>query len=120
MKTLLIVDDLYTNRMILSKIVEQLGFECVEASNGKEALEIIGSSIPDLIIMDIEMPVMNGIETTKHIRKVLRLEKSTLPIYAVTAHDPRNLPDDFADAGFNGMISKPFTIEKFKMLTVEF
>lgn len=117
MKTLLIVDDLFTNRMLIAKLITQLGFKCIEANDGKKAIEKIKASSPDLIIMDIEMPIMNGIETTRYIREKLLMNKKSLPIFAVTAHDPEDLPKDFLDAGFNGMLSKPFTLDKFKALT---
>lgn len=111
---LLIVDDIFTNRFLVSEIVREIGFEVVEACNGKEAIDIIHTIHLDLILMDIEMPVMNGIETTHYIRHNLSSPKCDIPIIALTAHNPLLFFDDYRDAGFSQIITKPYTIKRFK------
>ena len=68
---ILIVDDIVINRMLLAELIKKLGYKYSQASNGQEALEKLKTDQIDLVLMDIEMPVMNGIETTKYIRENL-------------------------------------------------
>ena len=64
--------------------------------------------------MDIEMPVMNGIETTMHIRGKMPFPKNAIPIIALTAHNPELFFEDFSDVGFDELITKPYSVEKIK------
>ncbi len=66
---ILIVDDIFTNRLLLSELIKTLGHSSVQAENGKEALDYFENNDIDLILMDIEMPVMNGLETCQQIRQ---------------------------------------------------
>ena len=68
----LIVDDIFTNRLLLSEILSNLDLEFDEVENGKEAIDAILQKDYDLVLMDIEMPVMNGLETTIYIRKFIQ------------------------------------------------
>ncbi len=67
----LIVDDIFTNRLLLAEILRNLEIEFDEVEDGKQAIEAIKNTDYDLVLMDIEMPVMNGLETTIYIRKNL-------------------------------------------------
>ncbi|MFW6248197.1 MAG: response regulator [Bacteroidota bacterium] len=109
---ILIVDDIFTNRLLLSEIFNDLDFVHVEAENGKEAIDILGKEDIDVVLMDIEMPVMNGLETTRHIRNTFPEPKCNMPIIALTAHNPNLFFDDFKDVGFTDLITKPYSIEK--------
>ena len=109
---ILIVDDIFTNRLLLSELIKTLGHETVQASNGKEALDLMSNENYDLVLMDIEMPVMNGIETTGLIRKTLPSPKNNTAIVALTAHNPGLFFEDFNDAGFNELITKPYSLDK--------
>jgi len=62
--------------------------------------------------MDIEMPVMNGVETTKFIRKEMPFPKNMLPIIALTAHNPDDFFDSYHSAGFNYLLTKPYSLNK--------
>ena len=108
---ILIVDDIYTNRLLLKEIVKKFCRSCVEAQNGKEAIEILARDEFDIIFMDIEMPVMNGLETTKYIREKFSYPKKNIPIVALTAYNPSNFFADFTEAGFNHLLTKPYTID---------
>lgn len=110
---ILIVDDLFTNRLLLSELIKSTGNEVVQAENGEEAIEILKKEEIHLIFMDIEMPVMNGIETTNYIRK-MEFPINMIPIIALTAHNPDLFFEDYADAGFDEIITKPFSIEKVR------
>jgi len=109
----LIVDDIIFNRLLLKEIVETLGCEISEAVNGKDAIDKINKQDFDLVLMDIEMPVMNGIETTKYIREKLTSPKKDIVIVAITAHDYKSFFKEYQDVGFNELIAKPYTNEKF-------
>jgi len=64
--------------------------------------------------MDIEMPVMNGIETTNFIRNEMPYPVNAIPIIALTAHNPDIFFEDFADVGFDELITKPYSVDKLK------
>lgn len=110
--TILIVDDIVINRILLVELIKKLGYKYAQASNGKEAIDTISKETIDLILMDIEMPVMNGIETTQYIRKTLNKSSSSMPIVALTAHNPADFFETFEQAGFNDLITKPYLLEK--------
>jgi CheY-like chemotaxis protein len=110
----LIVDDIFTNRLLLSEILSDIGYEYLEAENGKQAINIIISQEVDLVFMDIEMPVMNGLETIKYIRDKIPFPKNKITIVALTAHNPYTFFEDYNDAGFDGLLTKPYSIERIK------
>jgi CheY-like chemotaxis protein len=109
---LLIVDDIFVNRLLIKEIVKKINAKCFEAENGKLAIEIIEKESIDLVLMDIEMPVMNGLETTKYIREKLSSPKNRIPIIALTAHNPMTFFNDFKDAGFDQLMTKPYSVTK--------
>jgi len=108
----LVVDDIFTNRLLLSEIIEELGYKCIHAENGREALRVLENQKVDIVLMDIEMPIMNGLETTRFIRTKFNQMGETIPIIALTAHNPSMFFEDFADVGFNELLTKPYSIEK--------
>jgi CheY-like chemotaxis protein len=113
---ILIVDDIFSNQLLLISIIENTGSDYRVASNGKKALEMLESEDFDLILMDIEMPVMNGIETTTFIRKKFPEPKKSIPIIALTAHNKFEFFDNIIAAGFTEFLSKPYTIIQFNAL----
>jgi CheY-like chemotaxis protein len=117
--TLLIVDDIFVNRLLLKEIVKNISIKCFEAENGKQAIDIHIKENVDIILMDIEMPVMNGLETTKYIREKLSSPKSDIPIIALTAHNPFTFFDDFNNVGFNQLMTKPYSVTKVLSLIQE-
>ena len=108
----LIVDDIFMNRLLLKEIIRELCNTLIEAKNGKEAIEILDQESIDIILMDIEMPVMNGVETTKYIRTQMPFPKNKLPIIALTAHNPDDFFDDYNNAGFDKLLTKPYSFKK--------
>ena len=116
---ILIVDDIFTNRLLLSEVLNNLELEYDDVENGKEAIEAIQKNDYDLVLMDIEMPVMNGLETTKYIREQLPHPKNTISIVALTAHNPQLFFEDFKDVGFDQLLIKPYSIEKISSLVEE-
>ena len=110
----MIVDDNHVNRMLLKMILESVGYKnTIEARDGSEAIKKLKSEHVDLIFMDIQMPVMNGIEATAYIRKEMN---ATLPIIAITAYDHI---DPIAN-GFNALVHKPYNAEKINSMIDKF
>lgn len=109
---ILIVDDIVINRVLLTELVKKLGYSYAQAGNGKEAISKLQNENIDVILMDIEMPVMNGIETTQHIRRKMDSPYSQMPIIALTAHNPDDFFETFDQAGFNDLITKPYLLDK--------
>lgn len=116
---LLIVDDILINRMLLTDIATSIGCDCTTAKNGEEAIEEFSRNNFDMILMDIEMPVMNGIETTEAIRKTEK-PKSQIPIIALTAHNPEDFFSEFSATGFTELITKPYLISKIQNLVTNY
>lgn len=106
-RKILIVDDVPINRTVLKIMLRRMDFEVEEAVNGKEALEKFEENPADLILMDISMPVMNGLETTKHLRQEGH-NIDELPIIAVTASTFYNKKETLRSKGFNALLKKPF------------
>jgi len=115
----LIVDDIFTNRLLLAEILKNLGVEFDMVENGREAIEALQNKLYDLILMDIEMPVMNGLETVKFIRENLPSPENKVFIVALTAHNPQIFFEDFKDIGFNRLLTKPYSTDKIKSLVEE-
>lgn len=106
----LIADDYLDNRLLLHQIATVLNYETVLVENGLEAVKAFQSSNNiDIILMDIEMPVMNGIEAARELRK-----EFTLPIIAITAHNPEHFANKLQKVGFNDYIAKPYTLDKIQ------
>lgn len=107
---ILLVEDKDMNRELLRTICESLGMETVEAVNGKEAVEQAKATLPDLIIMDIQMPVMDGFEATK-LLKSDELTKN-IPIIIVTGFQSRENMIKGISLGAEDFLSKPYDIEE--------
>ena len=104
-KIILIVEDYAVNRSFLKFLLEDYGYEVLEAENGQKALESVQNQTPDLILMDLAMPDMDGLTATRAIRQLDGMTK--LPIIAVTAYG-KLYYEQAMEAGFDDFISKPF------------
>jgi len=107
-KTILVVEDYPDSRFLMRFILEDRGYKVLEAGNGQEAIDILRDKTPDLILMDMSMPVMDGIAATKLIRT--SENNSQTPIVAVTAHG-NSYYDRAIEAGCNGLLGKPLDYE---------
>lgn len=107
-RKILVVEDNLINQELLSEILERLQCSVDVADNGKVALEKIGQNKYDLILMDIQMPEMDGIEATKNIRKTSQV----IPIIAITASIFHSDQNECTEAGMNGFLSKPYTFDQ--------
>ncbi len=111
--TVLLVEDERINRLTTGRTLERLGYGILEAANGQEALGLLSREHADIILMDIQMPVMDGIECTRHIRngEVPGLDKG-VPIVALTAYASGKDRERFLRLGMNDYLAKPHTIEQ--------
>lgn len=109
---ILIADDVADNRILLSKILEKLGYEYDIACDGVECIEKYEKEHYDLIFLDIKMPRKSGIEVVKEIRTKYKSPKNQIKVVAITAFKYKEFFDDFHDIGFNDIITKPYTTEK--------
>jgi two-component system cell cycle response regulator DivK len=106
-KCILVVEDQEDNRQILRDLLGNAGYDLVEAENGEQALAALDKRRPDLILMDIQLPIMDGYEATRRIRA--NPEMMTIPIIAVTSYA---LAGDEAKAlavGCNAYVTKPYS-----------
>ena len=107
---LLVVEDNIVNQEVAKKILQKLGAHVVIADNGLDALERLNSQEFDAILMDLQMPVMDGLQATKAIRKQDKF--SQLPILAMSAHVKQSDIDECIEAGMNDYIPKPYRKEQ--------
>ena len=105
MKTILIVEDNEDNRLIYSQYLTHGGYRVLEAANGAEGIEVAGRERPDIILMDISMPVMDGLTATRHLKASAEL--MAIPVIALTAHAMASDEVMAREAGCDGYISKP-------------
>jgi two-component system, sensor histidine kinase and response regulator len=108
----LFVEDNSVNQLVGTKLLEQAGFTFLVARNGKQALYQIATNHVDLILMDVEMPEMDGLEATRAIRRAELDSGSHIPIIAMTAYGSHENREACLQAGMDGYLSKPFTPEK--------
>jgi len=113
---ILIVDDIYTNRLLLSVLIKSTGNEPVFAEHGERAIEILNNEKIHLVFMDIEMPILDGLATTRFIRNNMDPPLNSIPIIALTAHNPDHFFEDFSGVGFDELISKPYSADKIKTI----
>jgi len=105
----LLAEDVELNQFLARHIMESWGFTVTIADNGKKAVEMLQQQPFDLILMDIQMPEMDGIAATQHIRQLADQAKASIPIVALTANALKGDSDTYMSAGMNDYLSKPFT-----------
>jgi signal transduction histidine kinase/DNA-binding NarL/FixJ family response regulator len=108
-RKILIVDDKYTNRAILRTLLSPLGFEIEEAENGQEAVDKAQTTLPDMIFMDIVMPILDGFEATEKIRKIPELKKTIIIMISASVYGMDRQKS--LAAGCNDFIAKPLSAE---------
>jgi two-component system chemotaxis sensor kinase CheA len=107
-KCILVVDDSKLNREILVEFLKTKDFHILEAADGKEALEKIKSNNPDLILLDLIMPVMDGFETMENLKK----ENNKTPIIVITAYIKDNTYMRCKELGAVGFLNKPVKMQE--------
>jgi CheY-like chemotaxis protein len=101
----LIVEDTEDNRQMLTRLLQMSGYRVVEATNGKEAVEIAAREHPEIILMDLSLPMIDGLAATRRIRSLP--EMKNVPIIAVSAHDTADFHNEALAAGCDAYITKP-------------
>lgn len=107
MKKILLVEDNLHNRRIFSGILKHKGYEVFEAEDGKAAIELAESVQPDLILMDLSLPIIDGWSATREIKKISSCQM--IPILALTAHAMDGDEQRAREAGCDGYLTKPLS-----------
>jgi two-component system cell cycle response regulator DivK len=110
-KTILHIEDNPENRLLVKRLLESAGYAVLEAENGNLALELLKTSLPDLILVDINMPDLDGYTLTGMIRE--NPDFLELPIVALTANVIKGTREKTYQAGCTGYIEKPIDIDDF-------
>lgn len=105
MKKILLVEDNQVNRELVREMLEGGEFEVFEAENGLEALHMLPKTSPDLVLLDIQMPVLDGMSAIKQLRQ--KPQYATLPVLALTAYAMVGDRERVLAAGFSGYVTKP-------------
>ena len=114
---ILVVDDSQDNLVLLSLAMQERGYLVVTASNGEDAVTTAKLARPNLILMDIAMPQLDGLEATRRIREEAGF--ASVPVIALTAFDTDGFRRAAHDAGFNGYLTKPIDFERLhKLITM--
>jgi two-component system, cell cycle response regulator DivK len=106
-KRILIVEDQEDNRTILRDVLSTVGYDLIEAFNGEDAVRLAQSERPDLILMDIQLPLMDGYEATRRIKATPEL--NAIPIIAVTSYALSGDDAKARAAGSDAYVAKPFS-----------
>ena len=106
-KRILVIEDTEDNRQIIRDLLTSFDYELIEAVDGAEGVAMAQTHIPDLILMDIQLPVIDGYEATRRIRAIPALAK--VPIVAVTSYALFGDEAKTREAGCDGYIAKPFS-----------
>jgi CheY-like chemotaxis protein len=115
---ILIAEDNPANRELIREILELQGYEVLEAKNGLEALEQIEEKLPDLVLMDIQMPLIDGLEAVTKLRSDERFGK--LPVIALTAYAMNGDEEKALMAGFDGYLPKPMDVRQLLLYLQQF
>jgi CheY-like chemotaxis protein len=115
LKTVLVAEDSADTRAVLCRALASYGYRAVEASNGREAVELALQECPDLILMDLNMPVMDGLAASERIRQ-LRDECGDVPIIAVTAFDTYGIREAALTAGCTVYLLKPLDLDELESI----
>ncbi|MFX1570479.1 MAG: response regulator [Promethearchaeota archaeon] len=118
MVRVLIIENDRQNRALITFILEKNGFDVLEAINGQAGVQLAIMERPDLILMDIQLPIMNGFKATEILRK--NNETKDIPIIAVTAHVMNGDWQKAFKTGFTDYLIKPFSISDFLTLVNEY
>jgi CheY-like chemotaxis protein len=109
---ILYVEDNYENKLFVRRVIESMGHEMLEAETGQESLQMVEERIPDLILMDINIPGMDGLETASRFKADSRFNH--IPIIALTANAMKGDRERCLAAGCNGYMQKPIGVSDLR------
>ena len=112
--TVMVVEDFEDNRFMMRRLLEMSGYRVLEAINGEEAVELAHRERPQLILMDLSLPQLDGLAATRRIRQNADLRD--VPIVAVSAHDTADFHADALAAGCNDYVTKPIDFDQLEAL----
>jgi len=112
--TIMVVEDFEDNRFMMRRLLEMSGYHVLEAVNGEEAVELARRERPHLILMDLSLPLLDGLAATRRIRQEASLRD--VPIVAVSAHDTADFHADALAAGCNDYVTKPIDFDQLEAL----
>jgi two-component system alkaline phosphatase synthesis response regulator PhoP len=112
--TILVVDDLVDNLILISLSLQTNGFRVLTANNGEEAIKVASLSRPDLILMDIAMPGVDGLSAVRRIRNLPELQ--FVPVVALTAFSTSGFRQAAYEAGFDAYLTKPLDFDRLNSL----
>jgi CheY-like chemotaxis protein len=107
---ILYIEDNFDNRMLVNRVLMVEGFEILEAEDAITGIEIAKREKPDLILMDLQLPEMDGLTATRHLRGIDKLK--AVPIIALTANVMKEDIEKAREAGCNGFVGKPIDVDK--------
>ncbi|MEJ7710884.1 MAG: response regulator [Pyrinomonadaceae bacterium] len=110
----LVVEDFEDNRFMMRRLLELTGYEVIEAVNGEEAVVLADIERPSIILMDLSLPMLDGLAATRRIREHPELRK--VPIIAVSAHDTMDFHADALAAGCNDYVTKPVDFDQLEQV----
>ena len=113
-RTILIAEDSADSREMMQLLLEQRGYRVVVADDGKHALEVALSSRPDLVLLDLDLPKLDGLSVTRNLR--LDPEFKDVPIVILSGHDPSRFRQDALDAGCDDYLLKPIDFDSLHEL----
>jgi two-component system, cell cycle response regulator DivK len=111
---ILLVEDSEDNRFMMKRLLEMSGYEVMEAVNGEQAIAQARNLSPDLILMDLSLPRIDGLAATRHIRGIPALKK--VPIVVVSAHDTADFHAEALASGCNEYVTKPIDFGQLELL----
>jgi CheY-like chemotaxis protein len=114
MKQILLVDDNAINLKLISFVLRRDGFECHTAGSAEQALEMLADFLPDLVLLDVQLPGMSGLDLTRMLR--LKRETKDLIILAITASAMKGDQEAAMAAGFDGFLTKPINTRELSGL----
>lgn len=114
---ILLVEDTEDNRFMMRRLLEMDGYDVVEARNGQEAVQLAEAEKPQLVLMDLSLPVIDGLAATRLLRRMPGFADT--PIIAVSAHDTADFKGDALAAGCNSYITKPIDFGELEQLIAE-
>jgi two-component system, cell cycle response regulator DivK len=115
--TILVVEDYEDASLAMRLALEECGYRILEAADGQKAVEVAERERPDIILMDLQLPILDGLAATERIRSNPQMRETI--IVAVTAHNESDFRERARDAGCNAFFSKPIDIERLNILLAD-
>lgn len=116
--TILVVEDFEDSRFMMKQLLEMSGYQVIEAENGERAVEMAQRERPSLILMDLSLPVLDGLAATRRIRE--HEELRSVPVIAVSAHNSSDFHLEARLAGCNEYIAKPIDFDQLEIVLNRF